>query len=81
MYFLAIRNSVFISLLFFSINSSSQSIHGSVFNGQGNLLPFASVFIKGSTQGVTANSEGRFHLNLQAGTYALVCQHVGGFSY
>ena len=77
MYFLAIRNSVFISLLFFSINSSSQSIHGSVFNEQGNLLPFASVFIKGSTQGVTANSEGRFHLNLQPGNYTLVCQHVG----
>jgi hypothetical protein len=77
MYFLAIRNSVFISLLFFSINSSSQNIHGSVFNEQGNLLPFASVFIKGSTQGVTANSEGRFHFNLQPGTYILVCQHVG----
>ncbi|MGI8581229.1 MAG: DUF5686 and carboxypeptidase regulatory-like domain-containing protein [Chitinophagaceae bacterium] len=72
-----VRSSISISLLFFFLNSSSQSIHGSVFNEQGNRLPFSSVFIKGSTQGVTANSEGRFHFNLSPGTYTLVCQHVG----
>ena len=77
MHFLATRNSIFISLLFFSLHSFSQSVHGSVFNEQGGLLPFSSVFVKGSTQGVTANSEGRFHLNLHPGSYTLVCQHVG----
>src|SRR6185503_1433345 len=64
-------------LLFISVSSSAQSVLGSVFNEQGNILPFSSIFIKGSTQGVTANSEGRFHLNLLPGTYTLVCQHVG----
>lgn len=77
MYFLQIRNLILISLLFFSIHSSSQSVHGSVFDEKGDLLPFSSVSIKGTTKGVTANSEGKFHLTLQAGTYTLVCQHVG----
>lgn len=77
MYFFPIRIFIFIFLLFFSISSSSQSVHGSVFNEHGDLLPFSSVFIKGGTQGVTANSEGRYNINLKAGNYTLVCQHVG----
>ncbi|HUS03576.1 MAG TPA: DUF5686 and carboxypeptidase regulatory-like domain-containing protein [Chitinophagaceae bacterium] len=77
MHFPAQRSLFFISFVFFSFQSSSQSVHGSVFNEQGHLLPYASVFIKGSTQGVTANGEGRFHLILKPGTYILVCQHVG----
>lgn len=28
-------------------------------------------------RGVTANSEGRFKINIEPGTYTLVCQHVG----
>ena len=73
----SLKNSIFIALLFISVSSFAQSIHGSVFNEQGNSLPFSSIFVKGTTQGVTANSEGRFHLNLLPGTYTLVCQHVG----
>ena len=72
-----IRSLFFIVPLFFSFHSSSQSIHGSVFNDQGHVLPFSSVSIKGTTQGVTANSEGRFKLSLHPGNYTLVCQHVG----
>jgi len=77
MYFQALKNLIFIALLFISVRPSAQSIHGSVFNEQGNILPFSSIFIKGTTQGVTANSEGRFNLNVLPGTYTLVCQHVG----
>ncbi|MEO5781708.1 MAG: DUF5686 and carboxypeptidase regulatory-like domain-containing protein, partial [Ginsengibacter sp.] len=77
MYFLQIRNLIFISLLFFSVHSSSQSVHGSVFDEKGDLLPFSSISVKGTTKGVTANSEARFNLTLQSGAYTLVCQHVG----
>jgi hypothetical protein len=48
-----------------------------VFNEQGDLLPFSSISVKGTAKGVTANSGARFNLTLQAGTYTLVCQHVG----
>jgi hypothetical protein len=77
MYFFQVRNLIFISLLFFSISSNSQSVHGSVFDEKGDLLPFSSVSVKGTTKGVTANSEGRFQLTLPSGSYTLVCQHVG----
>ncbi len=77
MFFTATRFLTFIILILFSLNSSSQSIYGSVFNSQSNPLPFSSISIKGSTKGVTANSEGRFNIKLLPGTYTLICQHVG----
>ncbi len=77
MYFFKVRIPVFIFFLFFSITSYSQSVHGSVFDEKGDLLPFSSISVKGTPKGVTANSEAKFNLTLQAGTYTLVCQHVG----
>jgi hypothetical protein len=64
-------------LLIASLDAFGQQIHGSVFNEKGDLLPFSSILVKGSTQGVSANSEGRFSINVKPGTYTLVCQHVG----
>ncbi|MDQ6757535.1 MAG: DUF5686 and carboxypeptidase regulatory-like domain-containing protein [Bacteroidota bacterium] len=73
-----ILNHLLFSFLFScSITVSSQTLHGTVFDEQGNILPFSSVIIKGTTRGVTANNEGQYHFNLSAGTYTLVCQHVG----
>ena len=73
----AIRPVFFVLCVFLRMNAFSQNISGSVFSEQGGSLPFSSVFIKGTSQGVTANSEGRFSLNLAPGVYTLVCQHVG----
>ena len=72
-----IKQLVFFFLLFVSFNVSSQTIHGTVFDKQGTILPFSSVLIKGTTQGVTANNQGQFHIHLSPGNYTLVCQHVG----
>jgi hypothetical protein len=45
---------------------------------KGNILPNASVVVKGTTHGTNANSEGRYFLSFsQPGAYTLVCQHVG----
>ncbi|MBX3239947.1 MAG: carboxypeptidase-like regulatory domain-containing protein [Chitinophagaceae bacterium] len=43
----------------------------------GYILPYSSVVVKGSTTGVTANSDGIYYLNLPSGTYTLQCMHVG----
>ncbi len=43
----------------------------------GKALSNSSVFIKGSTKGVNANSDGKYSLKLEPGKYVLVCQHVG----
>ncbi|HRN57560.1 MAG TPA: DUF5686 family protein, partial [Agriterribacter sp.] len=52
-------------------------VTGIVKDDKGNLLPFASVIVKGGIAGTTANNEGRYALDLPAGSYTLQCMHVG----
>lgn len=61
-----------------SITSFSQRISGSVKDDRGNPLPNASIVIKGTTIGTTANNDGNYFLDLKSpGTYTLIAQHVG----
>jgi hypothetical protein len=53
------------------------TIKGVVKDSKGNPLPFSSVLLKGSTRGITANSQGRYSLQVEAGDYVLICQHIG----
>jgi hypothetical protein len=53
------------------------AITGTVTDDKGNILPFSSVFVKGTTKGVTANHEGKYVLDLDPGNYIVVCQYVG----
>ncbi len=62
---------------FFSISVFAQKIEGTVYDAEGNILPFSSVLIKGTPQGVIANAHGSYSFNLSPGTYTLVCMHVG----
>jgi Family of unknown function (DUF5686)/CarboxypepD_reg-like domain len=66
----------FITLLI-CIHASSQKIYGTVFTEMGDLLPFASVTVKGSSQGASANDKARFSFNLPRGNYTIICQHIG----
>ncbi len=59
------------------LSVSAQKIEGRVYDDEGKILPFASILIKGTTKGVTANKEGNFSINLPPGTYTLVCRYVG----
>src|SRR6185312_4089649 len=59
------------------LSASAQKIQGTVYDNEGNVLPFASLLIKGTPQGVSANKEGKFSLTLQPGNYTLVCHYVG----
>jgi hypothetical protein len=54
----------------------AQKITGTVKDEKGQLLPYASVFIKGTTIGTTANENGRFILPVEKGNYTLVCQYI-----
>jgi Family of unknown function (DUF5686)/CarboxypepD_reg-like domain len=69
----------FLMLLFFVriLSVSAQKIEGAVYDDNGRILPFASILIKGTQQGVTANNQGNFSLNLPPGNYTLVCHYVG----
>ncbi len=63
--------------IFISIKTIGQKLYGTVFNSKGDLLPYSSVTIKGTTAGAIANNRAKFAINLPNGTYTIVCQHIG----
>ncbi len=57
-------------------------LHASIISGtirqkNGQVLPFASLLIKGNSKGTTANSKGYYSISLDQGTYVLVVKHIG----
>ena len=70
--------SCFLTLLLFSgLYSSAQKIYGTVFTERGDLLPFASVTVKGSSIGASANEKAKYSFSLAKGSYTIICQHIG----
>lgn len=67
--------SLFLSLVLTSLSASI--ITGKVLDKQGKALPFASILIKNTSKGTTANAQGIYSLTLPAGAYILVCQNIG----
>lgn len=60
-----------------TIKASAQKIFGTVFNDKGDLLPYSSITIKGTTTGASANNRAKFAFTVTPGTYTLTCQHIG----
>ena len=46
-------------------------------NDKGDLLPYSSVTIKGTTIGASANNKAKFIVTVSPGVYTVVCQHIG----
>jgi hypothetical protein len=67
---------LFLSVLL-TLISFAGKIFGTVTDAQGNILPYASILVKGTTKGTTANNQGIYQISLDPGTYTFVCQHVG----
>lgn len=65
------------ALLIFSQYLFAQKIYGTVYDDKGDLLPYASITIKGTTIGASANDKAKFSFSLPAGNYTVVCQHIG----
>ena len=63
--------------IFFANSSPAQKIYGTVFSDKGDLLPYASVTIKGTSIGASANNKAKFSFSVSPGTYTVVCQHIG----
>ncbi|MCD4664992.1 MAG: DUF5686 and carboxypeptidase regulatory-like domain-containing protein [Bacteroidales bacterium] len=55
----------------------SATVSGKITDETGTALPFASVFVKNSTTGVSANFEGKYFIELDPGTYTLVYSYMG----
>jgi len=72
------RRSIFF-LLFscYTLICFAGKISGIITDNRGEPLSYASVLVKGTSKGTTANSEGKYSLNLAPGDYTIMCQHVG----
>lgn len=71
---------LFLFFLLATLNTSAQRITGTVKDNNGNILPFASILVKGTSMGVTANNQGEFSIALSPGKYILDCRYVGYLS-
>ncbi|MEQ8238295.1 MAG: DUF5686 and carboxypeptidase regulatory-like domain-containing protein [Cyclobacteriaceae bacterium] len=53
------------------------TILGSVYDHEGNKLPFSTVYQEGTTNGTTCNAEGNFQLKVSAGSHQISARYVG----
>ncbi|MCB0697684.1 MAG: carboxypeptidase-like regulatory domain-containing protein, partial [Chitinophagaceae bacterium] len=52
-------------------------LKGKVTDRKGEPLPYATIYIKGTTTGTTANADANYSIVLQPGTYNVLCQYIG----
>ena len=64
-------------LIFSLISVNANRITGVVKDDKGNILAYASILVKGTTLGTTANNDGRYFLDLSPGNYTIIAQYVG----
>jgi len=67
----------FIILIAFKASGQQYVLSGRISNQQNHAIPFASVYIRNSTYGTTANENGKYQFKLSAGTYSLIYRFVG----
>lgn len=74
------RKSCFLILFIFllsEITLSAQGIRGVVKNTDGEVLSYASVYVRNLGDGVPTNVEGRYELKLKNGVYDVLVQYLG----
>lgn len=72
-----IMRTLLLVCIFFSSPCLAGKISGTVTDQAGHPLGYASILVKGTGTGTTANSEGNYFLELDPGKYTIVCQYVG----
>jgi len=66
---------LFLTLL--PLAGAAATIQGKVTDTRGEPLPFATVFVKGTTIGTSCNAAGDYLLHLDPGNFTVVCQYMG----
>lgn len=64
-------------LFCFLVNATAGTLSGTVRDSKGKPLPFATVFVAGTTNGTVAGESGQYILSLPAGNYVVTCQYIG----
>lgn len=68
---------VFWALVCLSQMVFGQEITGIVKSSKGEVLSYASVYIKGTSTGTSTNEAGQFSLTVAPGTYTIIAQYLG----
>jgi hypothetical protein len=65
--------------LLFNLKTFAQTltVSGAITGEKGNAVPFASVYIRNTTKGTSANSEGKYTLQLSPGNYEVLFKAIG----
>ena len=71
-YFLTLFTSFLLPILCFS-----NHINGVISDKHGEPLPFASIYIKNTTYGVSSNAFGEYFIELKPGNYTIVYSYIG----
>lgn len=73
------RYALLVLLFLFGVGASAQqfTLSGKISDKDGKPVPFASVYVSGTTKGTSANIEGEYSLKLQPGDYEVVYRAVG----
>ncbi len=78
MIIIPIRNFLLILLgCFLLTRVAAQRIYGTAYSEKGDLLPYVSVLIKGTTINTMANADAKYMMQVSAGNYTIVCQYPG----
>ncbi|MBB2145590.1 carboxypeptidase-like regulatory domain-containing protein [Pedobacter sp. LMG 31464] len=65
-------------LAFYNVSVAQQyQISGKITEAGGEIIPFASVYVKNTAKGVSANADGVYKLTLDKGDYTLVYKAIG----
>lgn len=73
-----IKTFFFIVLLFFfSFGCFAVSLNGKITDETNQPVPFAAIYIEGTTQGTLSNIDGEYSLKLSSGSYRIVFQLMG----
>ncbi|WP_448702830.1 DUF5686 and carboxypeptidase regulatory-like domain-containing protein [Mucilaginibacter sp. AW1-3] len=64
-------------LLNFKTFAQSVTISGGITDDKGAAVPFASVYIRNTTKGTSANGEGKYTLQVAPGTYEVLFKAIG----
>lgn len=66
-----------LAIILYTLPAYAGVLKGKVTDTKGELLPFATVYIQGTTNGTTTNAEAEYQLNLAPGSYKVTCQYMG----
>ena len=61
--------------------SDDTMVSGRVVSSDGGAVPYATIYLKGTTQGCTSDAEGLYHLKAEPGEYTIVATAVGFDTY